>query len=161
MTPSSISRRINTTGTPSNQRMSGYTITRLLSHGSTIDVIPHGYVPRIAIGHSAIELDHNQGKEFAGQLSVISGVSPGRDQSNARAKLLPSMRSHPLTHGSAIKAMLLNKTRAYRVIMRLRNRSHRENTFLTMIIYGVALVCSPLSPHKPENLLDRVSHHRL
>jgi hypothetical protein len=119
MTPSSISRMINTTGTPSNQRMSGYTITRLLSHGSTNDVMPHGYVPRLAIGHSAIELDHSRGKEPAGELSVISAVSPGRDQSNARAKLLPSMRSHPLTHASAIKAMLLNKTRAYRAIMRL------------------------------------------
>jgi GAF domain-containing protein len=108
MTPSSISRRINTTGTPSNQRMSGYTITYLLSHSSTIKVNPHGYVPRLAIGHSAIELDHSQGKESAGELSVISGVSPGRDQSNARAKLLRlddvtldrRYRQHPQDDGS-------------------------------------------------------------
>jgi hypothetical protein len=48
------------------------------------------------------------------------------------------MPPHPLTHGSTIKAMLLNKTGAYRAIMRLRNRSHREHTCLTMIIYEVA-----------------------
>jgi hypothetical protein len=115
MTPSSISRRINTTGTPSNQRMSGYTITYLLSHSSTIEshsstieVNPHGYVSRLAIGHSAIELDHSQGKESAGELSVISGVSPVRYQSNARAKLLRlddvtldrRYRQHPQDDGS-------------------------------------------------------------
>jgi hypothetical protein len=46
----SISKMITTTGTPSNQRMSGY-ITRLLSYSVTIDVALNACLPQFHRRH--------------------------------------------------------------------------------------------------------------
>jgi hypothetical protein len=47
----SISKMITTTGTPSNQRMSGY-MTRLLSYSVTIDVALNACLPQFIVGTS-------------------------------------------------------------------------------------------------------------